>query len=127
MYKSMTSYIEERSIEGINKEEICLTFQVWQDNRVFCFLDLEDYRDICYWYETVVLSDEDILKNKGKTSNIEPKDLVDYIIDNMTEENILNLEWLSENIVSHIGLSFTRNYVNPFEQAVNIVDKSIFR
>ena len=67
------------------------------------------------------------LKNKGKTSNIEPEDLVDYIIDNMTEEDILNLEWLSENIESHIGLSFTRNYVNPFEQIVNIVDKSIFR
>lgn len=63
--KVMNSNFYERTIKGVNLDEIHLSFLVWEDGRVYCFVDLQN-NNLSYWFSTTTI---DILKNVEKEIN----------------------------------------------------------
>lgn len=70
----------KREIEGFEDTTLYLTFIVWDDNNVYCFVDIED-ESIMYWYMTASIKDKNNIDNQ-----------IDELIENYTDEEIEKIE-----------------------------------
>lgn len=67
-------------IEGFEDTTLYLTFIVWDDKRVYCFVDIED-ESTMYWYMTTEIENQNNLDNE-----------IDKLIENYTDEYIEEIE-----------------------------------
>lgn len=77
--KVMNSNYYERTMKGVDLEEIYLSFLVWEDGRVYCFVNLQN-NDLSYWFSTTSIEMKDVEKEIDKlVESYNPEVFEEYI------------------------------------------------
>lgn len=105
MKNVMKNMILKKSIKGIEKDIINLTFVIWKDNTVYCFADIDDL-DAMYWYETRLITD----------INATPYKRINQLIKSYTTEKIKEIE-------KYVITDYT--YIDEYD--INVIPKGIYR
>lgn len=77
--KVMNSNFYERTMKGVNVDEIYLSFLVWEDGRIYCFVDLQN-NNLSYWFSTTSIDVKDVENEINKlVANYNPETFEEYI------------------------------------------------
>ena len=77
--KVMNSNFYERTMKGVNVDEIYLSFLVWEDGIIYCFVDLQN-NNLSYWFSTTSIDVKDVENEINKlVANYNPETFEEYI------------------------------------------------